>query len=616
MSVIARSEFWTLYSALNSRTGYKACIQVLEEPFANDMEATIHFMQQRDIGKKMMHKNILRAHESQVIEGIPVIEYDYFQGVSFRDFVEKKHILPKVRIQFIWIKIARTLQHAQLSGTSHGCPDHNHILIDPETDQIKIFGFGIHYLYDFLYPIYPDKFTPILPFIQPEAIQSHSIVTRKSDGYAFGVLCYYMLTRKIPFYSNSIPEIIADKQYLPPSPKDINTHVPVLLADLTMSLLHPKPNHRGTLNTFLDYLDPQVDENIYPDLRKRVFSTKRILNRFSKHGNRFSLGKITGLLANHRHLFLPGLGILIILFISIVALDKIRSDQKRQIDVAYQSFIQSHNDEKGQVADKTDRYEKDNAANKQKPTANKKNFNDSPATSPKEQASNKEQKTKLTVSAFSETGPLSARVLINNIFMGQTDPGMPLSLSMHTDTEFTLSVLADDYKDWERPLELNNQDTSVQAKLVLLNKPRTLFIAETDFADYIRIDQGTYRALPVRIRIEKGEHRLLFLDRETGFETEHSIKITDSSSDTLKFDRSLLGAGSGLFVLRNAEQHGYVFVRLDGSQTQQTTPFKTKLTAGPHRATFYREGYDIVPKDTLFYVNPDQQVKITCKILR
>ena len=597
---------------MNSQTGYKVCIQILEEPYAKDIEATIHFMQQLDIGRHIVHRNISRIHESKTIEGIPVLEYEYFRGVSFLDFVEKKHILPKVRISSIWVKIARTLQHASFIGIPHGCPSPDHILIDPDTDQIKIFGFGIHYLYDFLYPIYPDRFTEILPFIAPEAIQVRTLSLEKSDVYAFGVLCYYMLTRKLPFYADSVQSIIDQKQQAPPSPKDINTHVPVILADWAMSLLHPVPEERNTLNTFLDYLDPQPDNNVYPDLRKRDILPKGFMQTVNQYFSRF-FTFLPGITTQNKRILFAAFGVLIVLFAVSVVINNSDNDKSDEITAAYEDIVRSAN---SKAAEAPDRIEEpfvpeipvDTVTTDPQAVPDAADYFDN--NSGIQQA----ESIKLSISAFSQNSPVNSQVYINGNFIGRSSPDSPLQVSVKQNTPVVLSVRSSGYKEWKR--QINAADhMQIQAELEALNRQRSIYIAETDFADRVRVDQGDYQQLPLHMDLRTGEHRFFFLHSQTGFTFEQSFQLTQNSPDTLKYDRSVLGQGSALFVLRNAEEHGYVFVKIDDNQARQTTPYKTTLSAGPHKVMFSRTGYTVLPEDTVFVVKPDQQVKITCRIL-
>ncbi|MDZ7722360.1 MAG: PEGA domain-containing protein [candidate division KSB1 bacterium] len=614
---------------MNTRTGYRVCIQVLEEPFSTDLEATLQFTHQFDVGKKIMHRNMLRVYDSQIIEGIPVIEYEHFKGVSFKDFVEKKHILPRVRITSIWVKIARTLQHTIFLGIPHGCPAPEYILIDPDTDQIKIFGFGIHHLYDFLYPLYPELYTSILPFIPPEAVQGRSLDSRKADVYAFGVLCYYMLTRILPFYSESIQTVIRQKQELPPSPKDINTHVPVQLADWAMSLLHPVPTERTTLNTFLDYLDPQQDKNVYPDLRKRSIVPRGTIHRIVEPVKAFFSQQLLAVWSNYKAFILTGMGILLILLVTLRVISTF-DNENEQLNAAYQEMVETTPRDDGMndgspertiLPDSAVRDSTEFAGRADSLQMEKKGNDNGPkvraasATVEPEPGEQLPQSVEYTISAHANSEPVNARVFIDRNYVGQCYPGRPVSLNLNRGETFLIAVKKDGYQNWERSIRPQNTGANIRAELSPVRAAHRLTITQPDFAERAKIDQGEYQDLPIKIELTPGRHTITFLHSETGFTYTQVLSITADSPDTLSVHRADVGRGNALFVLRNAEEHGYVFVSIDDTQTLQTTPYKTTLSAGPHRVRFSRKGYQVVPQDTVFVVEPDQQVKITCRIM-
>lgn len=612
---ISSGLFWTLYQALNTRTGHQVYIQVFDHTVCPIEKLNSAVAKLADRTSTLSIPNILYTRHYELLEEKPVIEYEFFKGVSLHDFVNNKHILPKTRIQSMWTKIARTLQHVKLLGMSHGCLGPGFILINPNTDQIKLFGFGIQELYKSVCPECSKELVPILPFLPPEAIQPNSIRFNISDNYAFGVMCYFMLTREYPFDSTSVDEILKQKKRPVLPPHKLNSHVSKILSEWTMSLLSYHPEERMSINTLLDYLDPKQDTNVYPDLRKKVFAPHTFLVRITRPFSQFiEKYQIVPIIKQYQKNLFVIITILILFVLGASIIQKMNSESNNQVDATYQEFQRtSFSAEEQPPIIKKNNESLQNAPEKPEQQSFIPDSSRNEEKIQEKQIQNTNSR-KLAISAYSKTGEISGRVFIDGTFIGRTMHASPLQVELPETEQIVLTIRSPGYKEWQKRFNVKDMDKTVKAMLAPLSKSHTLYINARELWDSVQINNRDPEPLPTKLELEYGKYMITYYDHASHFKWSDSLQINANSPDSIWVDRSDLGDGQAIFILRNAEKYGYVFITINEQDIKQTTPFKTTLAAGPHKVSFFRKGFTIVPKDTLFIVNRNRTVKISCKI--
>jgi serine/threonine protein kinase len=140
---------------------------------------------------------------------------------------------------------------AQLAAGLHALHGANMLHRDIKSSNVKVDRAGRVKVLDFGLVAEIDRTRdrasgPVgtIDHMSPEQLGTQPL-TPASDWYSFGVILYSALGGRVPF-SGSLPEIMRQKERVPPPPSRLVTGVPPDLEALCLGLLHPDPAERPT----------------------------------------------------------------------------------------------------------------------------------------------------------------------------------------------------------------------------------------------------------------------------------------------------------------------------------------------------------------------------------
>ncbi len=634
---IVDGPFWSLYRGINTESDQPVCLQILHDTFKPDAEAVTYFRQMAAYGKMVHHDDILNLRGYRRINDQHVIEYSHFRGSSIKELLSSESVLPEQRIRQLLVTIGRTLQMAQLLGNSHGCVSPEYILIDYNRENVKIFGFGTHIVSDYLYSRHKQLFMPYLPYWPPEVIRRESINTSRSDSYAFGVLSYYFLTKKLPFKADSLDKIFELKRWTPPNPKELNTYVSDELASLTMKMISVRPESRIGLSTAMDELDFHKDENDYPDLRKSSHMnviTKKI-NAVGDSIKSSGLYISKKLAKNRKRNFIFLFFALIFLVVSLFIVNRITSKKESELDKVYTNFMAQSSDATSETETSTESsepslpeeiYQSQSSLEQEVETderfdsemqqqSNAVSMESQPASEQEQESPQPGQPALLHITALSNDTPVDATVFVDNKNVGRARDGSPVIVDqLRAGQTVSVTIKSPNYAEWSKDIELSSGTNKIGAQLSELQYKSVSF-KEVPFANTLVVDGQHTLMLPASLDLEYGTHQLNYKDSQSNFSWTTQISVTGNSPETITFSNEDVGKGELLVVLQNANEYGYVFVTIDASDQRHTTPFRTELFAGAHKLSFFRKGHTVSPADTTIVIESDQQLQVNCRII-
>ena len=142
----------------------------------------------------------------------PFFAMEYVRGETLSEFISQRKPGTRARLE-LFAAICEAIQHAHQKGVVHRDLKPGNILVD-EQGQPKILDFGVALTTDAdvqVTTVHTDvgQLIGTLPYMSPEQVagDSRDIDTR-SDVYALGVLCYQILTARLPYelQNKTIPE--------------------------------------------------------------------------------------------------------------------------------------------------------------------------------------------------------------------------------------------------------------------------------------------------------------------------------------------------------------------------------------------------------------------------
>ena len=153
-----------------------------------DDHASERLKNEQTILNQIDHPNLVKILDSGVVENNSYLVMDYFDGVSFTEYMKahaRLDLKAKIRIM---TKIAKTIGAIHKHGYVHRDIKPSNILINNRSEEIRLTDFGIVQLPEStLTRAFSIVGTPA--YLSPEGFQNPK-VTPASDVYSLGAIAY------------------------------------------------------------------------------------------------------------------------------------------------------------------------------------------------------------------------------------------------------------------------------------------------------------------------------------------------------------------------------------------------------------------------------------------
>lgn len=185
------------------------------------------------------HKNVIGINWMGRVDGVFIIEMEYFDGHKLSDeLCDKGFKNPKTfdEIYNIFIEILDAIEYIHSKSICHGDIKPQNIMIND--GAVKITDFGTSKLIEDLFIKTIDG-GGTWAYMAPEVVGSNKRYLN-SDIYALGVLIYKFLTGRTPHETAN--QIIHNIPY--PKPREINDNIPKDIEWIVLKLLQRDPEER------------------------------------------------------------------------------------------------------------------------------------------------------------------------------------------------------------------------------------------------------------------------------------------------------------------------------------------------------------------------------------
>jgi hypothetical protein len=219
----------TVYEAVDSNSGQRVAVKVVQREYASSHEAVNRFRQEGELASQLTHPRcvfVLAADEEQ---GRPYIVMELMTGSTLEDLVKKNGRLPPEEALRKIFDVIEGLQEAHQIGLVHRDVKPSNCFLEPD-GRVKIGDFGLarSLLRDSrLTKTGTFLGTPL--FASPEQIKMEK-VDAQSDVYSVAATLYFLLTGKAPFQTGdamaSMARIVSDD---PPSMRTLRPELPKAL---------------------------------------------------------------------------------------------------------------------------------------------------------------------------------------------------------------------------------------------------------------------------------------------------------------------------------------------------------------------------------------------------
>ena len=193
-----------------------------------------------DITQSFQSNNIRKAVKYGDFDGKPSIWLEYIEGETLKKNLEQGEGISLTKFFEIALAITNALLEIHKQNIIHRDINPNNIIINRQEQPVLIdFGISSKFSLKENHFLNPGHLAGTLIYISPEQTgRMNRIVDQRSDLYSLGVTFYEMLTKKLPFYSQDIAELVhLHIAHVPTPPHEIKLNIPISVSDIVMKLL-------------------------------------------------------------------------------------------------------------------------------------------------------------------------------------------------------------------------------------------------------------------------------------------------------------------------------------------------------------------------------------------
>ncbi|WP_422930672.1 serine/threonine-protein kinase [Singulisphaera sp. PoT] len=236
-----------VFRALDTRLDRHVALKILPPEQAIDPEVVQRFYQEGRAAARLDHENIARVYTIDHDQKYHFIAFEYIEGTTIRQRVERNGPLPIDEAINFTLQIAGALVHAAERGVVHRDIKPSNIIVTPH-GRAKLVDMGLARSFE---RGSDDGLTQsgmtlgTFDYISPEQARDPRDVDVRSDLYSLGCTLFHMLTGRPPFPEGTVlQKLLQHQEDTPPDVRSLNPAVPTDLANILVKLMAKDPDRR------------------------------------------------------------------------------------------------------------------------------------------------------------------------------------------------------------------------------------------------------------------------------------------------------------------------------------------------------------------------------------
>lgn len=238
-----------VYQALDLVNRQPVVIKLMKTGLTSTyLDDLIRFKREVEIVSALKHPNIINIFGTGEYDNRPYVVMEYLAGESLADFINAGQRLTIEAAVRMILQLAQTLSYIHHYGVIHRDikPGNIYLTGAGKKSAIKLLDFGVSHLIELGAIKDRQLIAGTFGYMSPEVT---GILNRKiderSDLYSLGVVFYQLLTNALPFTGTEVQQILHQQAALiPPTPRELNPGIPMVLDAIIMKLLMKEPDQR------------------------------------------------------------------------------------------------------------------------------------------------------------------------------------------------------------------------------------------------------------------------------------------------------------------------------------------------------------------------------------
>jgi eukaryotic-like serine/threonine-protein kinase len=255
LQILGEGGMGAVYKAKDLELNRVIALKVIRPELASNPEIVQRFKQELILARQVTDRNVIRIFDLGEAAGIKFITMEYVEGQSLYQILKEKGKLPVSEAINIMRQMLSGLLAAHREGVIHRDLKPGNIMRDGQ-GRVVVMDFGL------ARSLAGDGMTRTgtmmgtMEYMSPEQAQAKELDAR-SDIFTSGLICYELLTGKMPYHADSVVASLLKRMQeraIPPS--DWDASIPQPVSELVSKCLERDPANRWqSAEEILDRID-------------------------------------------------------------------------------------------------------------------------------------------------------------------------------------------------------------------------------------------------------------------------------------------------------------------------------------------------------------------------
>ena len=236
LDVLGEGGMGAVYKAKDRELNRTVALKVIRPDLARNPAIVERFKQELRLSHQVTHKNVIRIYDLGEGEGVKFITMEYIEGKDLRFLIrEKKRFPPEEAVEVIQ-QVCHALEAAHSVGVIHRDLKPQNIMQD-RSGRILVMDFGLARTLEGEGMTQTGALVGTMEYMSPEQALGKEL-DQRSDIFSLGLICYELLTGKMPFVAESaLASLIKRTQERAIPVSDVDAQIPGALSGIVSKCL-------------------------------------------------------------------------------------------------------------------------------------------------------------------------------------------------------------------------------------------------------------------------------------------------------------------------------------------------------------------------------------------
>ena len=256
-------------AATHLRLEQKVALKFLLPSAIQSPEAVERFLREARAAVRLKSEHVAKVTDVGTLEsGAPYMVMEFLLGGDLSHVMQERGLLPVAEGVSYVMQACEAIAEAHSLGIVHRDLKPQNLFVTRKVDGrplIKVLDFGISKSTDTQSGLSLTRTSSIMGsplYMSPEQMRSSKNVDQRSDIWALGVVLYEVITGRVPFEAESVPELcLKVVQDAPDTPKSLRPEIQEGLSAVVLRCLEKDPSRRfQNVAELAESLEPYAQE--------------------------------------------------------------------------------------------------------------------------------------------------------------------------------------------------------------------------------------------------------------------------------------------------------------------------------------------------------------------